>query len=40
MFGIGIKPEDLEHLQQYVHNSQNINGDCFIDDHMDDLLAL
>lgn len=41
MFGIGMKPEDLEDLQEFVHNQKKINEkDCFLDDQMDELLAL
>lgn len=41
MFGIGMKPEDFEDLEMYVHNQKkNSDRDCFLDDQVDDLLTL
>ncbi|XP_035230932.1 low density lipoprotein receptor adapter protein 1-A-like [Stegodyphus dumicola] len=41
MFDIGLKAEDLQDLQQFMHNQRKVNGkDCFLDDQMDELLSL
>ncbi|GFY47449.1 low density lipoprotein receptor adapter protein 1 [Trichonephila inaurata madagascariensis] len=41
MFGLGFNTEDLEDIQQFVHNQRKINEkDCFLDDQVDELLSL
>lgn len=41
MFGLGFNTEDLEDIQQFVHNQRKIaEKDCFLDDQVDELLSL